>query len=300
MTERKNQDKAFVVGNASVLAGNTCGGNLRVISVAPVGNRRIMANPAAVPPKIWAGFAIAAIFLSSGLAACSNRTAQSPSTTETTTTTSPAISPAPSSSPSTTATTPTTAPSVSSSPNSSSQTISVGVASPAENRDFLTMMTAHHQQALEMADLALTRAKRPEIKQLARSIIKDQKSEIQTMATLYKTAYGTEIPSMGMGGGMMGKDGSAMNKDGNQGMMQMPMNGMKMDMNTLKNAADFDKEFLRQMSAHHQMATQMSQMVLRTTKSPEIRTLAESIVKAQTAESGQMRKWYQSWYKSNL
>ena len=165
------------------------------------------------------------------------------------------------------------------------------------------MMTAHHKQALEKANSALTRAKRPEINQLAQSIIKDQKSEIQTMATLYKTAYGTEIPSMAMSDGIMGKDGSAMNKDGNQGMMQMPMNGMngmKMDMNTLKNAADFDKEFLRQMSAHHQMATQMSQMVLQTTKSPEIRTLAESIVKAQTAEIGQMQKWYQTWYKAAL
>lgn len=162
------------------------------------------------------------------------------------------------------------------------------------------MMTAHHKQALEMADLALTRAKRPEIKQLAQSIIKDQKSEIQTMATLYKTAYGTEIPAMGMGGGMMGKDGNSMNKDGDRGMTQMPINGMKMDMNALKNAVDFDKEFLRQMSAHHQTATQMSQMVLGTTKSPEIRTLAESIVKAQTAEIGQMRKWYQTWYKATL
>jgi uncharacterized protein (DUF305 family) len=74
----------------------------------------------------------------------------------------------------------------------------------------------------------------------------------------------------------------------------------KMDINALKNAADFDKEFLRQMSAHHQTATQMSQMVLKTTKSPEIRTLAESIVKAQTAEIGQMQKWYQTWYKAAL
>ena len=244
MTEHHNQAKAFVVGNAS-----------------PVENRRRMANPATFPPKIWGGFAIAALFLSGGLVACSNPTAQSPSTTETTTTTSPAVS---------------------SSPSSSSQTIS--------DRDFLTMMTAHHQQAIEMANLAPTRAKRPEIKQLAQNIIKDQKSEIQTMATLYKTAYGTEIPLMTMGGGMMGKDGNSMNG----------MNGMKMDMNVLKNAADFDKEFLRQMNVHHQTATQMSQMVLQTTNSPQIQTLARSIVKTQTAEIGQMQQWYQSWYKSDL
>jgi uncharacterized protein (DUF305 family) len=242
-------------------------------------DRRRSINPKVVPPKIWLAFLTVTLFLSGGLVSCSNRTAQSPSTPEAT---------------------PTTNPAVSSSPNSSSQTISVGVASPAENRDFLTMMTAHHKQALEMANLAITRAKHPEIKQLAQSIIKDQTSEIQTMATLYKTAYGTEIPTMAMDSGMMDKDGSSMNKDGSQGMMKMPMNGMRMDMNALKNAADFDKEFLRQMSAHHQTATQMSQMVLRTTKSPEIRTLAQSIVKTQTAEIGQMQQWYQSWYKSNL
>ncbi len=234
-------------------------------------NRRRMLNSAIFPPKIWARFAIAVMLLSGGLVACSDRTTQSPSTTETT---------------------PTTNPAVSSSPNSSSQMMS--------DRDFLTMMTAHHQQALEMANSALTRAKRPEIKQLAQNIIKDQKSEIQTMATLYKTAYGTEIPSMAMGDGMTGKDGNSMNgMMGKDGSMN-GMNGMKMDMNTLKNAADFDKEFLRQMSVHHQTATQMSQMVLQTTKSPEIRTLAESIVKAQTAEIGQMQKWYQSWYKAAL
>ena len=158
------------------------------------------------------------------------------------------------------------------------------------------MMTAHHKQAIEMANLAPSRAKRPEVKQLAQKIIKDQKSEIQTMATLYKTAYGTTIPSMTMGSGMMGKDGNSMN--GMNGMNGM--SGMKMDMNALKNAADFDKEFLQQMSVHHRMAAQMSQMVLKTTKSPEIQTLAQSIIKAQTAEIAQMQKWYQSWYKSNL
>jgi uncharacterized protein (DUF305 family) len=234
-------------------------------------DRRINISPKVVSPKIWQAFAIFTLFVSVGLGACSERTTQSTSTTETT---------------------PTTNPAVDSAPNSSSQTIS--------DRDFLTMMTAHHKQALEMANLALTRAKRPEIKQLARSITKDQTSEIKTMATLYKTAYGTEIPTVGIGSGMMGNGGNSMNKDGNRGMMQMPMNGMRMDLNALKNAADFDREFLRQMSGHHQTAIQMSQMVLPTTKSPEIRTLAQSIVKTQTAEIGQMQQWYQTWYKATL
>jgi uncharacterized protein (DUF305 family) len=240
--------------------------------------------------KAYRKFAIAVLFLSGGLVACSNRTEQSSSTKETTTSPSMSSSPNTAQSPSTTETT--TSPSISSSPNSSSQTIS--------DRDFLTMMTAHHKQAIEMANLAPTRAKRSEIKQLASSIIKDQQSEIQTMATLYKAAYGTEIPSMTVGSGMMSKDGNSTDRNGDQGMMQMPMNGMKMHTNALKNAADFDQEFLRQMTSHHERATQMSQMMLKATKSPEIQTLAQSIIKTQTAEVSQMQKWYQSWYKSNL
>jgi hypothetical protein len=40
-----------------------------------------------------------------------------------------------------------------------------------------------------------------------------KESSIKNQVNLYKTAYGTEIPAMGMGGGMMGKNGS-------QGMMR--------------------------------------------------------------------------------
>jgi len=32
---------------------------------------------------------------------------------------------------------------------------------------------------------------------------------------------------------------------------------------------------------------------------PEIRNLAQSIIKTQTAEINQMQQWYQAWYKSN-
>jgi uncharacterized protein (DUF305 family) len=42
---------------------------------------------------------------------------------------------------------------------------------------FIEMMIPHHQGAIEMAEIALTKAKRPEIKKLAESIIQDQKKE---------------------------------------------------------------------------------------------------------------------------
>ncbi|MEO5617774.1 MAG: DUF305 domain-containing protein [Candidatus Eisenbacteria bacterium] len=46
---------------------------------------------------------------------------------------------------------------------------------------FIEMMIPHHQGAIEMAKAALQQAKRPEIKQLAQSIIMAQDAEIQRM-----------------------------------------------------------------------------------------------------------------------
>jgi len=156
---------------------------------------------------------------------------------------------------------------------------------------FIEMMIPHHQDAVEMANLALTRAKRPEIKQLAEAIKRDQTREIQQMRGWYKTWYGKDVPQVPMGTGMMG------NRQG-MGQGMMTQNGMMhTDLNALKNAADFDKEFVRQMIPHHQMAVHMAQMVLNQKTRPEIRTLAQSIIKSQTAEINQMQQWQQAWSK---
>jgi uncharacterized protein (DUF305 family) len=152
------------------------------------------------------------------------------------------------------------------------------------DRQFIAMMVPHHEQAIQMADLALTRAKRPELKQLAQTIKQEQTREIQQMRTWYKSWYGTEVVAMPMNGQQMPQSGG--------------MQGMKMDLAALKNAPDFDKEFLRQMIFHHQMALQMGQMDASRFTRPELRELARSIVKTQTAEIDQMQKWYQTWYKS--
>lgn len=171
------------------------------------------------------------------------------------------------------------------------------------DQHFITMMIPHHEQAVQMADLALTRAKHPEIKQLAQAIKKDQVGEIQQMRTWYKAWYGKEVPTMAMNRlQMMRMHQSTTGQGSNQGMMQMSMNGdmkgMEVDLEALKNATDFDKEFIRQMIPHHQMAVKMGQTVFGKTTKPEIRKLAQSIIKTQSAEISQMQQWYEAWYKS--
>ncbi len=151
------------------------------------------------------------------------------------------------------------------------------------DRHFIEMMIPHHQGAIDMADLALTRAKRPEIKRLAEIIKRDQTREIQQMRTWYQAWYGTEVSTTSMGCmGMMGMHG-------NENMMG--------DLAVLRNAADFDQEFIRQMIPHHEMGVRMSRMALNHAAKSEIRNLANSIIKSQTDEINQMQQFYLAWYR---
>lgn len=173
------------------------------------------------------------------------------------------------------------------------------------DQHFIQMMIPHHESAIAMADLALTRAKRPEIKKLAEAIKQDQTREIQQMRTWYKQWFGTEVPKMSMGNmGMMGRRQGMGNTGmmgrgqgmGNMSMHSGMMTDVDMHLDTLKSAPDFDQAFIREMIPHHQMAVMMSQMLLNGTNRPELRNQAQSIVQSQTAEINQMRQWYQAWY----
>lgn len=196
---------------------------------------------------------------------------------------------------------------------------------------FIQMMIPHHQNAIAMADLALSRSQRPEVKKIAEAIKRDQTREIQEMRTWYKQWYGKEVPltsmtDMGMMGNSpkqgssspmmnmmsegspkmnMGKDSMSMGQNMiamghsmmsmGQNMMNMGQNMMSMDMDALKTASDFDKEFVRQMVPHHQMAVMIAQMASTRSTRPEIRALAQSIIKSQNAEIMQMKGWQQAW-----
>jgi uncharacterized protein (DUF305 family) len=178
---------------------------------------------------------------------------------------------------------------------------------------FIQMMIPHHQGAVDMANLALSKAQRPEIKKLAEAIKTDQNREIEQMKAWYKQWYGTEVPASSGMGMMSMHSGTGMNQGGKQGMSMnacMEMMGMNMksgtgmmsmnmigaDLDALKNAPDFDKAFIEQMIPHHKMAVMIAGMVL-DSKRPEISNLAKNIIQTQSNEIEQMQQWNQAWFR---
>lgn len=161
------------------------------------------------------------------------------------------------------------------------------------DQHFIVMMIPHHDGAIAMADLALTRARKPEIKALARSIKASQTQENAQMRTWYRQWFGGDVPSwttagaMGMGGMGMGM-GGAMGMGGRM--------GMGTSLAALKNAADFDRAFIEQMIPHHRMGVMMASMAQTNSQHPQLRAMQQAMVKAQSQEIEQMAQWYRQWF----
>lgn len=62
--------------------------------------------------------------------------------------------------------------------------------------------------------------------------------------------------------------------------------------------ANIDRHFIEQMIPHHEGAIEMARIALERSKRPEIQSLANGIIEAQTKEIADMRQWYRDWFDS--
>jgi uncharacterized protein (DUF305 family) len=136
---------------------------------------------------------------------------------------------------------------------------------------FLQMMIPHHQQAVDISEVALKVSKNAELLALAKIIMRDQKSEILQMKSWLQLAGSSEDMghSMKNMGGMLGEE----------------------ELKALNEATgkEFDVLWLKGMIGHHDGAIHMSEMI-RDASNLEIKAFGEKIVKDQSAQITQMKK----------
>jgi uncharacterized protein (DUF305 family) len=172
---------------------------------------------------------------------------------------------------------------------------------------FAQMMIVHHQGAIQMADLAPSRAQNQDVLALAARIKAAQAPEIDQM-TSWLTAWGA-APSMmsgsatsGMGGmDMGGMDMGGMDMGGTtsaaeSSAMSMPgmMSGDQMQQLESASGAAFDKMFLELMIVHHQGAIEMAETEIADGSNPEAVALAQKIKSDQTAEIAEIQALLQT------
>lgn len=157
----------------------------------------------------------------------------------------------------------------------------MGYSGESYDRYFIATMIAHHQGAVNMANVVLTNAKHQELKDMANVIVTAQTSEINDMLAWQKQ-WGYPAST-----GDMMIDHSGMN-------MTEDMATMTNDLKTLTDN-DFDKKFLALMIEHHQSAIAMAKPAATNALHQEVKDLAQAIITAQTSEVIQMQQWQRDW-----
>lgn len=151
---------------------------------------------------------------------------------------------------------------------------------------FSVMMIPHHQQAIDLSELAISKSDSEQIRVLSEQIIAGQGPEIILMQRWLDES--NEFDGMS---NMMQSE--ALNQNGS---MRSGMNGMggmasEADIELLAtlSSPNFDALFLDLMIEHHLGAIDMVQMI-ENSNNPEVQNLAGEIIRVQTEEINLMQQ----------
>jgi uncharacterized protein (DUF305 family) len=141
---------------------------------------------------------------------------------------------------------------------------------------FVNAMIPHHEQAVDAADLALSRAEHRPLERLAEDMVQIQSVELSTLRTVRDVLQeaGVEEGDLGLSGAEMGTDHEPAE---------------------LRNAENFDCAFFEMMIPHHEGAIRMARAELDSGIHAELRRMSENIIDAQGFEIQQMRRHQRRW-----
>lgn len=168
-------------------------------------------------------------------------------------------------------------------PGEEASTIPPGKATPLEEEGpndadvaFVRDMIVHHGQAVEMADLAPTRAQRSDVKGLADRIADVQRPEIDMLNRWLEQHGKAKVDPAGHGAAHAGMPGMATDDQ----------------MQALREArgAAFDTLFLKLMVTHHEGALTMVEDVRRQGVNVRVQEIADDVAVTQADEIHRMRR----------
>lgn len=151
---------------------------------------------------------------------------------------------------------------------------------------FVQMMVPHHAQALDMCELARTRARDEQVVAVARRIKGAQGPEILTLSS-WLQSQGVEVPES-----MEDITGHEAHHGHHGHEMTMPGMLTDREMRQLRSArgAEFDRLFLKRMIQHHQGAVVMADSELTTGREQMALEMAGEIQAGQAAEIQRLRE----------
>ena len=146
----------------------------------------------------------------------------------------------------------------------------------ADDVMFAQMMIPHHEQAIELSDIALdpTVEAGSAVAELAAQIKAEQDPEILQMTELLASWGEPLTPDDGMDHGSM---------------MEGILSVEELDQLATLRGTEFDLAWARAMIAHHEGAVKMAQDVLASGKHPEVNALASAIIESQQAEIEELK-----------
>lgn len=136
---------------------------------------------------------------------------------------------------------------------------------------FIDSMIVHHQGAITMAQEALEKAQRTELKMFAQNVIMVQDGEITQMKVWRNNWYPDLAISTGTGTDM--------------GDMMVSQD----------DSVSYDVRWIDAMISHHQAAITMAQEALTKAEHADIKNLAQAIIDMQAAEITQLEAWRDQW-----
>lgn len=138
--------------------------------------------------------------------------------------------------------------------------------------DYASMMIEHHQGALDMSNIELSKGADEKMKARAQAIITKQTADIAKLKEFVQTYK----PS-GMKHG--------------EGDMEKMHTEMKTGMKAIQMSGNTDKDFATMMISHHEGGMKMSQAQIKNGMSASLKDMAKKGISHETKEIGEFKTW---------